>query len=338
MQLSESLSDELLLQIKMLVKSARKSDTLPEQSSNAPILGGLQKLGNENDVRRFIQVAIAFSNEYLEVERTHTSAEGQELVNEPQRYFADYFLALVSWAILNDPTQLSFMQQSLQTKHEGLLTLDEDKHPPYINSNCLKAYKALFKPHGFCCRFKSCPASNAGFPSTKARASHETEHFPTYRCEECDFSVRGFRSKGDLVNHVNKYHANIENTKLPAELLPPSPQPGQAPPTPNPSVPPRRSRRGGAARNTNKKNVNVVDDEAEEPDADADVDMEGEDTKEYCFCHSVSYGDMVGCENDQCPYEWFHLKCVGLKEPPPESAVWYCPECRTKPGMAMKMK
>jgi inhibitor of growth protein 3 len=99
-----------------------------------------------------------------------------------------------------------------------------------------------------------------------------------------------------------------------------------------------RSRRGGAARNTNKKNVNVVDDEVEEPDADADVDMEGEDTKEYCFCHSVSYGDMVGCENDQCPYEWFHLKCVGLKEPPPESAVWYCPECRTKPGMAMKMK
>jgi hypothetical protein len=99
-----------------------------------------------------------------------------------------------------------------------------------------------------------------------------------------------------------------------------------------------RSRRGGAGRNANKKSVNVIDDDVEEADADADMDVEGEDTKEYCFCHSVSYGDMVGCENDQCPYEWFHLKCVGLKEPPPESAVWYCPECRTKPGMAMKMK
>jgi hypothetical protein len=125
------------------------------------------------------------------------------------------------------------MQQSLQTKHEELLALDEDKHPPYINSNYLKAYKALFKSHGFCCRFKSCPASDTGFPSTKARASHETEHFPTYRCKECDFSVRGFRSKRDLANHVNKYHANTENIELPAELLPPSPQPSQAPPTPS---------------------------------------------------------------------------------------------------------
>ena len=112
------------------------------------------------------------------------------------------------------------MQQSLQTKHEELLALDEDNHPPYINSNYLKAYKALFKSHGFCCRFKSCPASDTGFPSTKARASHETDHFPIYRCKECDFSVRGFRSKGDLVNHVNKYHANTENIELPAELLP----------------------------------------------------------------------------------------------------------------------
>jgi hypothetical protein len=127
------------------------------------------------------------------------------------------------------------MQQSLQTKHEELLALDEDMHPPYINSNHLKAYKALFKSHGFCCRFKSCPASDTGFPSTKARASHETEHFPTYRCKECDFSVRGFRSKGDLVNHVNKYHANTENIELPAELLPSSPQPGQVPPTPTQS-------------------------------------------------------------------------------------------------------
>jgi hypothetical protein len=91
MQLSENLSDELLLQVKTLVKNARKSDVMPEQSPNAPILRGLQKLGNENDVRRFIQVVVAFSNEYLEVERTHASAEGQELVNEPRRYFVDYF-------------------------------------------------------------------------------------------------------------------------------------------------------------------------------------------------------------------------------------------------------
>ena len=67
----------------MLVKSARKFDVPPEQSPNVQILRGLQKLGNENDVRSFIQVVIEFSNKYLRVERTHASAEGQELVNEP---------------------------------------------------------------------------------------------------------------------------------------------------------------------------------------------------------------------------------------------------------------
>ena len=65
---------------------------------------------------------------------------------------------------------------------------------------------------------------------------------------------------------------------------------------------------------------------------------EDEDTREYCFCRTRSYGEMVGCENDECPYEWFHLECVGLKKPPSESVVWYCPECRTKPGIATKMK
>jgi len=36
---------------------------------------------------------------------------------------------------------------------------------------------------------------------------------------------------------------------------------------------------------------------------------------------------MVGCENDACPYEWFHYACVGLRDPP-QSTKWYCPTCR----------
>jgi len=52
----------------------------------------------------------------------------------------------------------------------------------------------------------------------------------------------------------------------------------------------------------------------------------------YCYCGQVSYGSMVGCDNDDCPYEWFHLGCLGLKEEPPEGAEWFCPDCRTKLG------
>ncbi|KAJ3084770.1 hypothetical protein HDU99_003468 [Rhizoclosmatium hyalinum] len=52
--------------------------------------------------------------------------------------------------------------------------------------------------------------------------------------------------------------------------------------------------------------------------ADADEDV-------YCICQTVSYGEMIGCDNPNCEKEWFHLACVGLKAPP--EGVWLCPEC-----------
>lgn len=45
----------------------------------------------------------------------------------------------------------------------------------------------------------------------------------------------------------------------------------------------------------------------------------------YCFCQQVSYGEMVACDGDHCPYEWFHMECVGLDEPP--KGAWYCDHC-----------
>lgn len=67
-------------------------------------------------------------------------------------------------------------------------------------------------------------------------------------------------------------------------------------------------------------------------DADGDEEMgdlddeEGGDNNKYCTCQSVSYGDMVACDNDQCPYEWFHWSCVGLKSEP--EGTWICPVCK----------
>lgn len=55
-------------------------------------------------------------------------------------------------------------------------------------------------------------------------------------------------------------------------------------------------------------------------------DGEEEDKKLYCFCQSVSYGEMVACDGPNCKYEWFHYTCVNLKEPP--KGIWYCPDCR----------
>lgn len=45
----------------------------------------------------------------------------------------------------------------------------------------------------------------------------------------------------------------------------------------------------------------------------------------YCYCNRVSYGEMVACDGDMCPKEWFHFKCVGLHEKP--KGKWYCRDC-----------
>ncbi|CAG5116312.1 unnamed protein product [Candidula unifasciata] len=46
----------------------------------------------------------------------------------------------------------------------------------------------------------------------------------------------------------------------------------------------------------------------------------------YCLCNQVSYGEMIGCDNPDCPIEWFHFACVQLKTKP--KGKWYCPRCQ----------
>ena len=48
-----------------------------------------------------------------------------------------------------------------------------------------------------------------------------------------------------------------------------------------------------------------------------------------CYCRGGEHGQMVGCDNDDCPYQWFHLNCLKLKAFP-KSKTWYCPECQKR--------
>lgn len=45
----------------------------------------------------------------------------------------------------------------------------------------------------------------------------------------------------------------------------------------------------------------------------------------YCLCGQVSYGEMIGCDNQDCPIEWFHFGCMSLTTKP--KGKWYCPKC-----------
>lgn len=48
----------------------------------------------------------------------------------------------------------------------------------------------------------------------------------------------------------------------------------------------------------------------------------------YCYCNQVAYGEMVGCDGENCELEWFHLPCIGLTTLP--KGKWYCDSCKAK--------
>lgn len=55
----------------------------------------------------------------------------------------------------------------------------------------------------------------------------------------------------------------------------------------------------------------------------------------YCYCDQVSFGEMVGCDGDTCKREWFHLPCIGFKNPP--KGKWYCDDCLAKMKKAKRV-
>ena len=100
-----------------------------------------------------------------------------------------------------------------------------------------------------------------------------------------------------------------------------SPTPSTLPVGIDGTVEPRSRLRGTRAASA------VSDEEGE--DAEPDAEGEEDDTQVYCVCQRVSFGDMVACDNDDCPHQWFHWGCVDLKAEP--KGEWLCPHCRELP-------
>jgi len=99
------------------------------------------------------------------------------------------------------------------------------------------------------------------------------------------------------------------------------------------------STRSRLSRQSHAVHAQQQEEEDLDADADGDEEVEGDDAEDdltlYCFCNKQSYGDMIGCDNASCPYQWFHISCVGVKTPLPDK--WYCPEC-IKPKNAASEK
>lgn len=85
--------------------------------------------------------------------------------------------------------------------------------------------------------------------------------------------------------------------------------------------------------NNNKNNdglSNSASKAAAEVGNTAPANGEDADNRLYCFCQQVSFREMIGCDNDDCKYEWFHWGCVGITAPPKDDEIWYCPDCAPK--------
>lgn len=55
---------------------------------------------------------------------------------------------------------------------------------------------------------------------------------------------------------------------------------------------------------------------------------EGESVYCYCRCPYDEVSEMIACDGENCPIEWFHFECVNIMVPP--KGTWYCPQCRPK--------
>ncbi|XP_054719670.1 inhibitor of growth protein 1-like [Uloborus diversus] len=82
-----------------------------------------------------------------------------------------------------------------------------------------------------------------------------------------------------------------------------------------------------------KKRKAKVEKEQDAPPIEPPIDP---DEPTYCLCDQVSYGEMIGCDNEDCEREWFHFSCVGLTTKP--KGKWYCPTCRGDRSNQMRPK
>lgn len=92
---------------------------------------------------------------------------------------------------------------------------------------------------------------------------------------------------------------------------------------------------GGASNSNQQSGVNNQNnrDRDDTPPVEEPIDP---DEPTYCLCDQISFGEMILCDNDLCPIEWFHFSCVSLLSKP--KGKWFCPNCRGDRPNVMKPK
>lgn len=93
----------------------------------------------------------------------------------------------------------------------------------------------------------------------------------------------------------------------------------------------RRYTRGSTSRGTASQSEQPINEQANDSTVqaakqDASSSATSETRRLYCYCQQPEdTHEMIGCDNPNCSFEWFHTKCLKLKCIPEGS--WYCPDC-----------
>ncbi|KAJ5440897.1 Zinc finger PHD-finger [Penicillium cf. griseofulvum] len=146
---------------------------------------------------------------------------------------------------------------------------------------------------------------------------NELVHTETHRDYEGDTNGRTSIPAGSKREDVDGKSGSAEaettkgrNSKTSTPMLPAFTEPSQQ------RARPTRSQDPASTKRTQKKPIPppAIPSDDESLHEGDDEDEEGE--PRYCYCNEISFGEMVACDNDACPREWFHLSCVGLTKPP----------------------
>lgn len=156
------------------------------------------------------------------------------------------------------------------------------------------------------------PAATKKAPTNKKIAPHQVSALGSNR--KRIRSGTATLKKGDRKRHLTSPTPSSSRGSV-------SPTPSNLPLGADGTAEPRSRLRGTRAASA------ASDEEGEE--AEQDAEGEEDDTQVYCVCQRVSFGDMVACDNDDCPHQWFHWGCVDLKAEP--KGEWLCPHCRELP-------
>ncbi|PHH66693.1 hypothetical protein CDD81_6530 [Ophiocordyceps australis] len=199
-------------------------------------------------------------------------------------------------------------------------------------------------------------ASTSVLPRTSNEARASKESSAPARSEPTKKEADRIENMSISIAGSVKRDSRGEEADRKSESLPPQPQSagivtksGRASKPSTPALAalelarPRSSRNadnGGGGKKMQKKSNSLAQTLAlSTAEDDANSSMQGEDDEEgdidadeptYCYCNSVSYGEMVACDADGCEREWFHLACVGLKVAPGSKTKWYCEDCKER--------